>query len=145
MKHFSPAIDELLTRTKTKKLNLEAGRAEFHRKAINHYSLIVLPQLEAFHGHIGNQGVATSIERLYPLDEYILRASFIIERQERVSVLELDYDFSTRTATFARTGGLARSSREDVRQYPDFDQLTSVEVYDVVADFVISVLEAGKP
>ena len=132
-------IEELRTRTKTRKLNADFLRAHFHKQCAAHFALHVLPQLELFENHLTAQRMRSTVERLYPIDENVLQASLTIQFGITVRTLQFRYDYRTKDLSFVQNSGVDRSERISTQSFVNFEKLTGDRVYDIIADFVGSV------
>jgi len=139
MNGIANLIDEIRTRTKTRKLNADFLRAHFHRQCATHFAVSVLPQLQLFENHLTAQRLVGSVERLYPLDEDVLQASLAVKYGISVRVLQIRYDYKTKDLSFVQTGGLDRKDRISCQSFVNFEKLTAEQIYDIIADFVQSV------
>jgi hypothetical protein len=133
-------IEEIRTRTRTRKLNAEFLRAHFHKHCATHFALQVLPQLELFEHHLTSQRVRSSVERLYPIDENVLQASLTVKFGITVRVLLFRYDYATRDLSFVHTSGVDRGDRISCQSFVNFEKLTGDQIYNIIADFVSSVV-----
>ena len=139
MNGFSSLIDEIRTRTKTRKLNADFIRGQFHQKCATHFALHVLPQLELFENHLRSQRLRSAVERLYPIDENVLQAGMTIRFGITVRTLQFRYDYGSKDLSFVQTSGSDRSERISCQSFVNFEKLTGDRIYDIIADFVSSV------
>ena len=139
MSGFVNLIEELRTRTKTRKLNADFLRAHFHKKCADHFATQVLPQLALFENSLASQRLSSMVERLYPIDENVLQASMAVQFGITVRVLQFRYDYRTKDLSFVQTSGLDRGDRISCQSYVNFEKLTEEQIYDIIADFVKTV------
>jgi hypothetical protein len=139
MTGFGTIIEELRTRTKTKSLNIAFLRSQFHRKCVEHYANLVLPQLELFESHLMSQRVVITTERLHQHDENVLMACLEMQNGILFRVLQIRYDYRSKDLSFLQTNGSDRTDVICCQSFVNFDKLSSVQVYDIVAEFVRSV------
>jgi hypothetical protein len=141
MNGIANLIEELRSRTKTRKLNADFLRAHFHKKCADHFALHALPQVELFENSLASQRLSGTVERLYPIDENVLQASLTVQFGITVRVLQFRYDYRTKDLSFQQTGGRERSDRISCLSFVNFEKLTDDRIYDIIADFVTSVFE----
>jgi hypothetical protein len=139
MNGISHLIEELRTRTKTRKLNADFLRAHFHKKCADHFALHVLPQVQLFENHLASQRLSTLVERLFPIDEDVLQASMTVQFGITIRVLQFRYDYRSKDLAFIQTAGRDRSDRISCQSFVNFDKLTNDQIYDIIANFVSSV------
>jgi hypothetical protein len=80
------------------------------------------------------------VERLYPIDENVLQASMTVRFGITVRVLQVRYDYASKDLSFAQSSGVDRIS---CQSYVNFEKLTGEQIYDIIADFVTSVVTLG--
>ena len=141
MKVLNEIIEEMVSRTKTKLLNVAFDRTEFHRKCVAHYTKTVLPQLELFDVHLAGQLISISLERLYPVDENVLQASLVVQYGFGVRVLQIRYDYRTQDLSFLQNEGLTRTTMQLYKSFSDFEKLSPTQVYDLIAEFVRTIFK----
>ena len=139
MNGFVNLIEEIRTRTKTRKLNAEFLRAHFHKKCASHFAVSVLPQLALFENHLAAQRLRSTVERLYPIDENVLQASLTVQFGIIVRVLQIRYDYTTKDLSFVQSAGGDRNDRISCQSFVNFEKLSEEQIYDMIATFVSSV------
>ncbi|MCE0523355.1 MAG: hypothetical protein LV480_10645 [Methylacidiphilales bacterium] len=144
MNALDEIIDELVTRTKTKKLNTSFIRAEFHQTCCTHFVNVVLPELQRFDLHLRRQEVLITINALHQCNKNVLQAGVVIEYPVNTNnVLDIRYDFTRQDLTFSQVvGGRRRNHGNNQHVFNSFAKVTSPKVYDMVEYFVQSVFGA---
>ena len=137
-------IDELVTRTKTKKLNTSFIRAEFHRACCAHFTSVVLPELRRFEQHLGRQGLSITINSMHPFNKDVLQAGLAIAYPVDCSnVLDIRYDFNRRDLALHQVIDGNKNSQADIRfSFDTFAKVTAPKIYDAIESFVQAVLGA---
>jgi hypothetical protein len=144
MEALGEIIEELVTRSKTKQLNTAYIRAEFHKECSAHFFSVVLPELQRFESHLGDQGLSVIIDPLHAVDKNELQASLIIVYPEnRRNILEIRYDFKRQDLGFFQTVSGRRRPHAD-KKYPGelMGRVSCTKVYDIIETFAASVFGA---
>jgi len=137
-------VGELVTRSKTKKLNAASIRAEFHRSCLTHFTGVVLPELKRFESHLGDQGLSIFIDSLQPVEKNVIQASMIVEYPADINnVLDIRYDCSRQELGFYQLiGGRSRSQADKKYPFELMNRLSSPKVYDIIETFAAAVFGA---